>query len=76
MGKAGRDGWKNQLIKFQMEEHISINRNQVLGRILGATVFVALGIWLFFFTPATENLWIKNPLLYRLSYSDLMFILL
>ncbi|MCX8478160.1 MAG: hypothetical protein ORN56_00040 [Chitinophagales bacterium] len=48
-----------------MEEHISINRNQVLGRILGATVFVALGIWLFFFTPATENLWIKNPLIVK-----------
>lgn len=48
-----------------MEEHISINRNQVLGRILGATVFVALGVWLFFFTPATENLWIKNPIIVK-----------
>jgi len=48
-----------------MEEHISINRNQVLGRILGAIAFIALGIWLFFFTPVTENLWIKNPLIVK-----------
>lgn len=36
-----------------------------MGRILGAAAFVALGIWLFFFTPATEKLWIKNPLIVK-----------